>query len=147
VEAGDQITLVASGPERMSVSEIDALLYKPGRDQLERALRGRRRDRFVMAVAWLYQTVKEFKMRSDITRATVFPDYELSDYTGKHRKLSKLQGQDPMVVQLGRGGFCPKDCRQAEGLLQLHREMEVGYCRLVTISIDVITQTNDIAAE
>jgi ferredoxin-NADP reductase/MOSC domain-containing protein YiiM len=41
VEAGDEITQVASGPEQMSVSEIDALLYKPGhpRDQLERALR------------------------------------------------------------------------------------------------------------
>ena len=41
VEAGDEITKVASGPERMSVSEIDALLYMPGhpRDQLERALR------------------------------------------------------------------------------------------------------------
>jgi ferredoxin-NADP reductase/MOSC domain-containing protein YiiM len=41
VEAGEEITQVASGPERMSVSEIDALLYKPGhpRDQLERALR------------------------------------------------------------------------------------------------------------
>ena len=41
VEAGDEITLVASGPEHMSVSEIDALLYKPGhpRDRLERALR------------------------------------------------------------------------------------------------------------
>jgi ferredoxin-NADP reductase/MOSC domain-containing protein YiiM len=41
VEAGDEITQVASGPERMSVSEIDALLYMPGhaRDQLERALR------------------------------------------------------------------------------------------------------------
>jgi ferredoxin-NADP reductase/MOSC domain-containing protein YiiM len=41
VEAGDEITQVTSGPERMSVSEIDALLYMPGhsRDQLERALR------------------------------------------------------------------------------------------------------------
>jgi len=41
VEAGDEIARVASGPERMSVSEIDALLYMPGhpRDQLERALR------------------------------------------------------------------------------------------------------------
>jgi ferredoxin-NADP reductase/MOSC domain-containing protein YiiM/ferredoxin len=41
VESGEEITQVASGPERMSVSEIDALLYKPGhpRDQLERALR------------------------------------------------------------------------------------------------------------
>ena len=41
VEAGDEIIQVASGPEHMSVSEIDALLYRPGhpRDQLERALR------------------------------------------------------------------------------------------------------------
>jgi ferredoxin-NADP reductase/MOSC domain-containing protein YiiM/ferredoxin len=41
VEAGDEIVQVGSGPERMTVFEIDALLYKPGhpRDQIERALR------------------------------------------------------------------------------------------------------------
>jgi ferredoxin-NADP reductase/MOSC domain-containing protein YiiM len=41
VEAGDEITQVASGPERMSVFEINSLLYMPGhpRNQLERALR------------------------------------------------------------------------------------------------------------
>src|SRR5450631_4121013 len=41
VEAGDEINQVASGPERMSVFEINALLYMPGhpRSQLERALR------------------------------------------------------------------------------------------------------------
>ncbi|SFO94986.1 MOSC domain-containing protein YiiM [Bradyrhizobium sp. Ghvi] len=41
VKAGDEITLVASGPEQMSVSEIDALLYLPGHPaaRLERALR------------------------------------------------------------------------------------------------------------
>jgi len=41
VEAGDEIMRVASGAERMTVSEISALLYKPGhpRRQLERALR------------------------------------------------------------------------------------------------------------
>ena len=48
-----------------------------------------------------------------------------------------------MVLVLGRGGFCPKDRRQAEGLLQLHREMEVGYCRMVTITTDNITQTSE----
>jgi hypothetical protein len=41
-----------------------------------------------------------------------------------------------MIVVLSRGGFCPKDRRQNEGLIQLRREMEVGYCRLVTISTD-----------
>lgn len=82
-------------------------------------------------------------MRPDMIQGAVFPDYELSDHTGKHRKLSELQQQDPMVVVLGRGGFCPKDRRQAEGLLELHREMEVGYCRLVTITTDNIIQTNE----
>jgi hypothetical protein len=37
-------------------------------------------------------------MRSDMTQGAAFPDYELSDHTGKHRKLSELQGEDPMVV-------------------------------------------------
>jgi MOSC domain-containing protein YiiM len=38
VEAGDEILRVASGPERMSVFEINALLHMPGhpRSQLER---------------------------------------------------------------------------------------------------------------
>ena len=49
----------------------------------------------------------------------------------------------PLVLVLSRGGFCPKDRRQAELLVQLHREMEVGYCRLVTISTDNITVTNE----
>jgi ferredoxin-NADP reductase/MOSC domain-containing protein YiiM len=41
VEAGDEIRQIEFGPERMSVSEVDALLYMPGhpRHQLERALR------------------------------------------------------------------------------------------------------------
>jgi peroxiredoxin len=82
-------------------------------------------------------------MRSDIIPGAILHDYELSDHTAKRRKLSGLQGQDPMVLVLSRGGFCPKERRQAEGLLQLHRELEVGYCRLVTISTDNITQTNE----
>ena len=48
-----------------------------------------------------------------------------------------------MVVVLGRGAYCPKDRRQHEGLVQLHRELEVGYCRLVTITTDNITETNE----
>ena len=82
-------------------------------------------------------------MRADITPGAVFPDYELSDHTGKHQKLSDLQGPDPMIVVLSRGSFCPKDRRQAEGLVELHREMEVGYCRLVTISTDNLIATNE----
>ena len=41
VEAGDEIVKLASGPEEMTVAEVDALLYLPGhpRQQLLRALR------------------------------------------------------------------------------------------------------------
>ena len=65
-------------------------------------------------------------MRSDIVPGAPFPDYELTDHTAKRRKLSELQGPHPMVLVLSRGGFCPKDRRQAELLVQLHRELEVG---------------------
>jgi peroxiredoxin len=82
-------------------------------------------------------------MRSGIVPGAAFPDYELSDETGKRPKLSERQGQHPMILVLGRGGFCPKDRRQHEGLVQLHRELKVGYCRLVTISTDNITETNE----
>jgi peroxiredoxin len=69
-------------------------------------------------------------MRADILPGSVFPDYELSDHTATRRKLSDLQGRDPMVLVLSRGGYCPKDRRQAELLVQLYREIEVAYCRL-----------------
>ena len=41
VEAGDEITREAAGPEQLTVAEIDALLYLPGRSRrtLRRALR------------------------------------------------------------------------------------------------------------
>ena len=82
-------------------------------------------------------------MRADIVPGAIFPDYELSDHTAKRRKLSELQAQHPMVLVLSRGGFCPKDRRQAELLVQLHRELEVSYCRLATINTDNITETNE----
>lgn len=83
-------------------------------------------------------------MRADIVPGATFPDYELPDHEGKRCRLSELQGSDPMVVMLSRGSYCPKDRRQFEGLVQLHREMEVGYCRLVTISTDTSVQTNEL---
>ena len=85
-------------------------------------------------------------MRADIVSGAVFPDYELSDHHGKRHTLSELQQGDPLVLVLARGGFCPKDRRQHEGLLQLHREMLVGYCRLVTISTDNLLETNEFRA-
>ena len=82
-------------------------------------------------------------MRPDIVPGAIFPDYELADHQGKQRTLSELQEADPLVLVLSRGGFCPKERRQHEGLLQLHHEMQVGYCRLVTVSTDNLLETNE----
>ncbi len=85
-------------------------------------------------------------MRSDIVPGAIFPNYRLPDQRGKERSLSELQQGDPLVVVLARGGFCPKERRQHEGLLVLHREMEIGYCRLVTISTDAPLETSEFRA-
>jgi len=82
-------------------------------------------------------------MRNDLIPGARFPNYQLTDHTATRRKLSEIQGADPMIIVLSRGGFCPKDRRQHEGLIELHREMEVGYCRLVTISTDNLSETNE----
>src|SRR3979409_1956151 len=82
-------------------------------------------------------------MSADVVAGAGFPDYELTDHAGKRRKLSDLQRPATLVLVLSRGGFCPKDRRQAEGLVQLHHEMEVGYSRLVTISTDNLLLTNE----
>ena len=41
-------------------------------------------------------------MRSDIVPGGVFPDYELPDHMGTKRKLSELQGDDPLILTLAR---------------------------------------------
>lgn len=51
-----------------------------------------------------------------------------------------------MVLVLSRGSYCPKDRVQAEELVKLHRELEVAYCRLVTISTDNIAETTEYRA-
>ena len=41
-----------------------------------------------------------------------------------------LVGREPVkrivALVLSRGGFCPRESRQHEGLVQLHRELEVA---------------------
>ena len=75
-------------------------------------------------------------MRSDIQKGAKFPDYELPDQGGEKRKLSELQGRDPVALMLARGGYCPKEDLQHQWLAAMQREIKVSYCRLITISTD-----------
>ena len=52
-------------------------------------------------------------MRADIVGGAVFPDYELTDHTGKHRKRSDLLGPHPMILVLSRGDWVLIRCCDA----------------------------------
>src|SRR3954453_16811954 len=75
-------------------------------------------------------------MRSDIVPGGVFPDYELPDHTGARRKLRDLQGEDPLILTLARGHYCPKEHQQHLELAAFYPKIAVGYTRIVTIATD-----------
>ena len=85
-------------------------------------------------------------MRADIVPGGVFPDYELTDHTKTRRKLSELQGNDPMILVLARGHFCPKDHQQHLELAGFHPKVEVAYTQIVTIATDNILELNEFRA-
>ena len=75
-------------------------------------------------------------MRSDIRPGTTFPDYSLPDHTNTVRKLSELQGDDPLVLTLARGNYCPKEHQQHLELAANYPKVAVAYTQIVTISTD-----------
>ena len=82
-------------------------------------------------------------MRADIIPGGTFPDYELTDHTKARRRLSELQGIDPMILVLSRGGFCPKDHQQHLELAANYPKIRVAYTQIVTISTDNVLKTNE----
>lgn len=84
-------------------------------------------------------------MRDDIHPGATLPDYELPDHTGTKRRLSVLQGQDPMVLTLHRGLYCPKDRQQLHQLVPFSKQCATGFTRLVSITTDRgLVQVNDL---
>jgi peroxiredoxin len=75
-------------------------------------------------------------MRSNIREGATFPDYELPDHEGELRRLSELQGANPMVLHLSRGGFDPKEHRFVRKLADASLDFRVAYTRVVVISTD-----------
>jgi peroxiredoxin len=75
-------------------------------------------------------------MRPDIVPGGVFPDYELPDHTGTNRRLSDLQGDDPLILTLARGHYCPKEHQQHLQLVAFQPQINVAYTRIVTIATD-----------
>jgi peroxiredoxin len=75
-------------------------------------------------------------MRADIVPGGVFPDYELPDHESVPRKLSELQGDDPMILTLARGHYCPKEHQQHLELAAFYPKIAVAYTKVATIATD-----------
>jgi hypothetical protein len=68
-------------------------------------------------------------MRADIVPGGTFPDYELPDHTNVNRRLSEIQGDDPLILTLARGHYCPKEHQQHLELAAFYPKIAVAYTR------------------
>jgi peroxiredoxin len=65
-----------------------------------------------------------------------FPDYTLPDHEGTLYTLSDIQGDDPMILTLARGHYCPKEHQQHLELAGFEAKLNVGYAKIATIATD-----------
>jgi peroxiredoxin len=75
-------------------------------------------------------------MRPDIAPGGTFPDYELPDHTSVPRKLSELQGDDPLILTLARGHYCQKEHQQHLEPAANYPKIAVAYTQVATIATD-----------
>src|SRR3954452_20228769 len=75
-------------------------------------------------------------MRPDIAPGGTFPDYELPDHTKVPRRLSELQGDDPLILTLARGHPCPKEHQQHLEHAAFYPKIPVAYTQRATIAPD-----------
>ena len=52
------------------------------------------------------------------------------------RKLSELQGDDPLILTLARGHYCPKEHQQHLELAAFYPKIAVAYTQIATIATD-----------
>src|SRR3954463_14955767 len=72
-------------------------------------------------------------MSENLLPGMTLPDYELPDENGVMHKLSELQGEDLMVLMLGRGEHCPRERQHQFEMLKLQQFAPVAFTTLVTI--------------
>jgi AhpC/TSA family len=85
-------------------------------------------------------------MRSDIAPGGTFPDYELPDQERVPRKLSDLEGDDPLILTLARGQYCPKKHQQHLQLAAFYPQIAVAYTKIVTIASATHHETQELRA-
>ncbi|QIG42045.1 redoxin domain-containing protein [Nocardioides anomalus] len=75
-------------------------------------------------------------MQPGLNPGDTFPDFQLPDQTRKTRRLSEIQGDDPMILTLARGAYCPKEHQQHLELAAFYPKIAVAYTKVATITPD-----------
>ncbi len=70
---------------------------------------------------------------SKIKVGATLPDFELPDENGVMHRLSELQGDDVMVLMLGRGEHCPRERQHQREMLKFYEWSSVGFTQVVTV--------------
>jgi peroxiredoxin len=70
---------------------------------------------------------------SKLKVGTTLPDFELPDENGDLHRLSEMQGDDIMVLMLGRGEHCPRERQHQKEMLKVHEWSSVAFTQLVTV--------------
>ena len=68
-------------------------------------------------------------MSKNLEPGMTLPDFELPDENGDLHRLSELQGDDCLVLMLGRGEHCPRERQQQREMIKFHEWCPVGLHR------------------
>src|SRR3954449_12726798 len=81
-------------------------------------------------------------MAASLVPGAILPDFERPDDEGVKRRLSELQGDDPMVLMLSRGEHCPRERQHLREMVKFHEWCAVAFTKLVTILPNDVHDTN-----
>ncbi len=81
-------------------------------------------------------------MSHGLTPGAVLPDFELPDDAGIPQRLSDLQGDDAMVLMLGRGEHCPRERQHQREMVRFSEWCPVAFTQLVTVLPNDLHDTN-----
>jgi peroxiredoxin len=72
-------------------------------------------------------------MSKGLEPGATLPDFELPDENGDMHSLSELQGDDALVLMLGRGEHCPRERQHQKEMVKFHEWCPVAFTQLVTV--------------
>src|SRR4051795_9902943 len=72
-------------------------------------------------------------MSKGLEPGMTLPDFELPDENGDMLRLSELQGDNVMVLMLGRGEHCPRERQHQREMLKFYEWCAVAFTEMVTV--------------